>query len=225
MGGHRFRARPLCLAATFLLPVLYAGWVRPRLLTWGATPAEAGGSYPGDDLVPDPDGTSTMAVTLPAPPQRVWSWLAQMGYDRAGWYSWDRLDRGGQPSAGRIVPEWQHLAEGQHLAVSRDGRNWFTVALLEPARTLVLRSSTEMPSGRPFDARSGALPRAYLDGIWAFHLRPAGDGQTRLVVRTRGRSRPRALMAPFDRLAGEPAHFIMQTRQFRNLRTRVSARA
>lgn len=223
MGGYRSRVRLLCLAAVCAAPVLYAGWVRPRLLAWGATPAEAAGDYPGDELVPDADGSSTMAATLPGPPERVWPWLAQMGYDRAGWYSWDRLDRGGQPSAQRIVPEWQHLAEGQHLNVTGDGKNWFTVAVLEPSRTLVLRSSTELPTGRPFDARSGSLPRAYMDGTWGFHLRPADGGQTRLVVRTRGRSRPRPLMAPFDRLVGEPAHFIMQTRQFRNLRTRLSA--
>jgi hypothetical protein len=166
-----------------------------------------------------------MATTLPASPEQVWPWLAQMGYDRAGWYSWDRLDRGGQPSAERIVPEWQNLAEGQHLNVSRDGQNWFTVAVLEPARTLVLRSSTELPAGRPFDARSGSLPRAYMDGTWGFYLQPADGGQTRLVVRTRGRSRPRPLMALFDLLVGEPAHFIMQTHQFRNLYTRVRANA
>lgn len=225
VGGHQLRARLLRLAAACVLPVLYAGWIRPRLLAWGATPAEATGAYPGDDLVPDPDGSSTMAATLSAPPERVWSWLVQMGFDRAGWYSWDRLDRGGQPSAERIVPEWQNLVKGQRLNVSRDGKNWFTVAVLEPNRTLVLRSSTELPSGRPFDARSGSLPRAYMDGIWGFHLRSAGNGRTRLVVRMRGRSRPRPFMAPFDRLVGEPAHFIMQTRQFRNLRTRVSAQA
>lgn len=48
-------------------------------------------------------------------------------------------------------------------------------------------------------------------------------GHTRLVVRTVGRSGPRSLMALPDRLIGEPAHFIMQLRQFTNLRERVVA--
>jgi hypothetical protein len=30
-----------------------------------------------------------------------------MGWDRAGWYSWDQLDRGGPPSAEVIKPDWQ----------------------------------------------------------------------------------------------------------------------
>ena len=88
---------------------------------------------------------------------------------------------------------------------------------------LVLRSNFELPSGRSFDPRSGPLSRAYLDGVWGFHLRPAPGGRTRLVARTRGRSRPQPFMGAVSLLLGEPLHFIMQTRQFYNLRTRVAA--
>jgi hypothetical protein len=211
----------LGLAAVSAAPVLYARWVRPRLLTWGATRDETTGAYPGDELIPGPAHCSTMATTLPAPPERVWPWLAQMGYDRAGWYSWDQLDHGGEPSADRIVPEWQSLAEGQRLNSMAGGRDWMTVAVVEPNRTLVLRSIYQVPSFRTVDPRSGPLPRACVDAIWGFHLRPAPGGGTRLVVRKRGRG-PRAYTWPVS-LLWDPVHFIMQTRQFHNLRTRVGA--
>ena len=60
----------------------------------------------------------------------------------------------------------------------------------------------------------------YLDGIgvWAFYLRSAAGGKTRLVAHTRSKSRPRPFMGAFDLLMGEPLHFIMQTRQFHGLR-------
>jgi proline iminopeptidase len=45
------------------------------------------------------------------------------------------------------------------------------------------------------------------------------------VIRTRSRGRPRLVTRPFGLLVGEPVHFIMQTRQFRNLRARVAAKA
>jgi hypothetical protein len=125
---------------------VYAVWVRPRLLTGGATEDETSGGYAGDEFIPDPAHCSTMATTLPAPPERVWPWLAQMGYDRAGWYSWDKLDHGGEPSADRIVPEWQNLQEGERLNSMANGRNWMTVEVLEPNRTLVLRSIYQLPS-------------------------------------------------------------------------------
>ncbi len=178
-------------------------------------------AYPGDQLVPDPDGGATMATTLPAPPESVWPWLAQMGGDRGGWYSWDWLDNNGEPSADRIVPEWQGLQEGQHLYRVPKGPNSWIVVVLEPGRTLVLHTSYTLPSGHSFDPRSGPQPPAYVDGIWGFHLRPAPGGGTRLVVRTRSRSRPRLLARPLGVLIGEPVHFILQTRQFHNLRRRV----
>jgi hypothetical protein len=65
------------------------------------------------------------------------------------------------------------------------------------------------------DLRPGPLPPARMDAIWAFHLRPAPGGRTRLVIRKRGRG-PRLFTWPVD-LLYDPVHFIMQTRQFHNL--------
>jgi hypothetical protein len=146
-----------------------------------------------------------------------------MGGDRGGWYSWDWLDNNGEPSADRTVPEWQSLDEEQHLYRVPKGPNWWIVVVLEPSRTLVLHMSYTLPAGHSFDPGLGPQPPAYLDGTWGFHLRPAPRGGTRLVVRTRSRSRPRLLARPWDLLIGEPAHFLMQTGQFHNLRRRVGA--
>lgn len=98
--------------------------------------------------------------------------------------------------------------------------NWWNVVVLEPNRTLVLQSSYGLLTGRSFDR---VRPRVYVEGIWGFHLRPAAGGRTRLVIRTRSRSRPRLVARPLALLLGEPVHFTMQTRQFHNLRTRVGA--
>jgi hypothetical protein len=144
----------------------------------------------------------------------------QMGGGRAGWYSWDWLDNNGEPSADRVVPEWQNLEVGRHL---KGPTNWWIVVVLEPNRTLVLQSTYGLLTGRSFNPRSGVLPRVYVEGIWGFHLRSAAGGRTRLVIRTRSRSRPRLFARPFGLLVGKPVHFILQTRQFHNLRTRVGA--
>jgi hypothetical protein len=211
------------IALAFGAGTAYVFALRPTLLCWGATYREAGARYPGDDLIENATSRSTMATSLPAPPEAVWPWLVQMGNDRAGWYSWDLLDNGGRPSTDRIVPEWQDLAVGDRVPAVPSGEIYFRVEVLDPGRTLVLRSDLELPSGRSVDPR-GPLPRAYSDGIWAFHLRPLPDGCTRLIVRTRGRGEPSAANRLFAWLFGEPAHFIMQQRQFRNLRRRVAPR-
>jgi hypothetical protein len=51
-------------------------------------------SLPGDELVPTSRAQSTWAVTIEAPPERVWPWLVQMGQDRAGFYTYEWFENG-----------------------------------------------------------------------------------------------------------------------------------
>ena len=94
------------------------------------------------------------------------------------------MDNAGRPSADHIVSEWQVLEVGQHLyRVPRGPMNWWTVVALEPPRTLVLRTSYGLLTGRSLADRSAPPPRAWVDGLWGFHLQPTARGGTRLVVR------------------------------------------
>ncbi|MBF6299524.1 hypothetical protein IU459_18535 [Nocardia amamiensis] len=159
-----------------------------------------------------------MAVTIEAPASHVWPWLVQMGYDRAGWYSWDRLDNGGRPSADRIHPEWQGIELGDWLTAWSPGgpiAAW-EVAALEPGRFLGLHGRSDL-RGRPFDP-SGPRPRAYTEGLWGFLLVELPGDRTRLVVGGYQAARPRWLQAIADFLLYPPVHWIMQTRQFTNIK-------
>ncbi len=71
VSGDQAGVRLLRLVALCAALALYTLWIRPRMLTWGATSGEAMCRYPGDELVPDPDGGATMAAVLPAPPGKV----------------------------------------------------------------------------------------------------------------------------------------------------------
>ncbi|MEH0548021.1 hypothetical protein OG381_36515 [Streptomyces sp. NBC_00490] len=199
-----------------------AAWsvtVRPRLLRWGATDDELRMTYPGAEIVPAGKRGATMAVTIDAPVSQVWPWLVQMGCDRAGWYSWDRLDNAGRPSADRIHPEWQGIALGDHLASTPSGNTWFEVAALEPQRFLGLRASLNL-WGHPFDPATDR-PRYYSDSLWGFLLSEPAPGRTRLVVSGYAAARPALPAGLANLVVWEPAHWIMQTRQFRRLRQRA----
>ncbi|MBJ7355222.1 MAG: hypothetical protein JHC98_10400 [Thermoleophilaceae bacterium] len=202
-----------------LILVILAIAVRPKLRVWGATREEHEATYPGDDLVPDADPPSTYAATYNAPPAAIWPWLVQMGSDRGGFYSWDRLDNGGDPSADTIHPEWQDLAVGGRIATVPD-RSWFDVPILAPEKTLVLRASLDLGSGLSFNPAE-RRPRAYMDGVWSFHLIPTGENQTRLIVRSVGTSKPPLLAMISDLFFFGPAHWIMQVKQLDELRSRV----
>ena len=209
-------------AATIAAAVvgLYVLAVRPRMLRWGATPQELERPFPGADLIPDGVRSATMAVTLDAPPAHVWPWLTQMGVDRAGWYSWDRLDDFGRRSADRLHPEWQQIAVGDRLLVKPDGSEWWEVAALEPERFLGLRMALDR-RGRPFDTTRPGRPRHFTDSLWGFQLHELPGGRTRLVVSGYWALRPRQLRPLLSVAFLEPSHWVMQTRQFANLRRRV----
>lgn len=93
---------------------------------------------PGDDIVREPMATWTHAITIDAPPERVWPWLAQMGSGRAGWYSWDIVDNGGRPSARATLPAFQHIAPGDVLPSLPGAKTSFVVAKVLPPNDLVL---------------------------------------------------------------------------------------
>jgi hypothetical protein len=137
-----------------------------------ATPFESRRLLPGDDLIAHPLASLTHAITIRCAPEAVWPWLVQMGAgSRAGWYSYDRLDNGRQPSAMRIVPELQHPAIGSIFPALPGVTDGFTLLAIDPERTLTLGWLAS--DGTP-------------EVTWTFALDEVSPGVTRLLVRARG---------------------------------------
>jgi len=116
----------------------YLRLVRPWRQRWGATDDEVRRPLPGDEEIPKPTIQSTRAITIAAPPQDVWPWIAQIGYvayGRAGWYAFDFWDA----NAGRGRSSWRLLPEAQQLQVGlRIGEEGFRVRSFELNQHLVL---------------------------------------------------------------------------------------
>jgi hypothetical protein len=199
------------LSAVITASAVYFLVVRPKVRTWGVDPAEADLPLPGDDLIAEPSHTETRGITINAPPTRIWPWLAQMGYERAGWYSYDTLDNRG-PSTDRILPEFQALKAGDIMPTHPGGG--FRVEVVEPERALVLYMDTDLVRSQAQQAEtegkeepaagtkvSGAMLGASYPEIsasWAFFLQPTDDGETRLIERFRARTP-----------GGSPAHIVL----------------
>jgi hypothetical protein len=113
-GPARLLRPFLVLGAAF--PWAYALVIRPWHLRWGATDEEVEKPLPGDELVPEPVIESTRAITVHAPVEAVWPWLAQLGQDRGGFYSYEWLENlagAWMRNALSIHPEWQHREVGR----------------------------------------------------------------------------------------------------------------
>ena len=142
---------------------------RPWVLNWGATDTEIAMAMPGDKIIADATFNATRAVTVNASAEYIWPWLVQIGYGRAGLYSYDKLDNDGIPSAEHIIPELQDLQVGDSIPI---GPGFYVgVAVLEPNRSMLL----EFPE--------------WAEATWAWALYPDGPNRTRLVTRLRGRPR------------------------------------
>lgn len=206
--------------------VVYALWARPRFMRWGATDEEVDGPFPGAELVQDGHRATTMAVTINLPPEQVWPWLVQLGSGRGGWYTWDRLDNAGRPSARSVHPEWQDLAVGDRLKFSVLGAGLvdaYEVAVLEPNRFLGLYGLSDL-RGHWLDPAQ-PRPAGYMEGLWGFQLKELPGGRTRLVVGGYQTIRPRWL----ERLEGywlyPPVVWIMQAHMLTVLRRNIERAA
>ena len=179
--------------------------VRPWWRSWGVDPTDATLAFAGDDLVPDATVVETRGVEIDAPPDAVWPWLVQMGYNRAGWYSYDAIDMKGA-SVDTILPELQHLAVDDLVPNSPDTA--FVVRSLDPGRSLVLyadektveeqvaaararKEAGEATEATPANLRAAGKMMPAMAGFaasWAFVLQPLDEGRrTRLAERFRVR--------------------------------------
>ena len=167
-------------------------------------------AMPGDELIDSPRVSADRAVDLDAPPDEVFGWLTQMGFGRAGWYSYDWIDNLGRPSADRIHPEWQVRRAGEQMP---GGPIAFDVTHLEAPDHLVLALLDK------------GLPGHHLSFTLAYRLQPLedrSDGATRLLTRARIR-----IDGPAGRVLSKALGFgdgIMVRRQLRGL-TRRCGRA
>lgn len=166
------RSLKLAVAAAAAV-IVYVRWIRPWELRWGATDDELALPGPGDDLVHDADLVATRAVTVHAPPEQVWPWLVQIGRGRAGWYSYDRLDNQGRPSAREILPTYQHMNVSDIVVMGDAKGQPFgpSVLAVDPPNSM-LWGDTEDPHRF----------------TWLWLLRGDGHGNTRLISRVRYRN-------------------------------------
>jgi hypothetical protein len=215
LGAPRIEGRPMTLwtRAGAISGLLCLAWISvaavvwPWSRAWGTAPQEWQMTLPGDRVPRTPQLEIMHGVTINAPPEAVWPWLAQLGQDRAGFYSYDWLERAfgaNVHNVSVIRPEWQIRTVGERVYATDAGymgglfgdRPGWIIDVFEPNRALVLRN-------------------------WgAFVLVSQPDGQTRLLIRsTISHDRIPAWAAALNFTLFELPHFIMQRRMLLGIKS------
>jgi hypothetical protein len=159
----------VCIAVVVLAAIntyVYLRFVRPWQLQWGSTHVEIARMMPGDEIVPDPSFNATRTVTINAPPEDIYPWIVQMGFGRAGWYSYDWIDNLGRPSSSRIIPELQSLRVGDMIPIDPGRKHGFWIKGYVPNEWML------------WGDRHG-------NTTWCWGLYPIDERSTRLVTRVK----------------------------------------
>ena len=225
----------IALVGTAITATAAAGFLvaRREWRTWGIDPVEATRVLPGDDLVADASAVETRGIDLEAPPEAVWPWLVQMGYGRAGWYSYDTIDMD-QASSSVLDPDLPTPEVGDIMPTYPGGG--FVIKTIEPAQALVLYTDREITAQQAADHPVGtASPNLRATGrfmdtatgdfaaSWSFVLEPTERGGTRLIERARARMEAPAGAARVLRPILGFGVFVMMRRQLLGIRERVHA--
>ena len=199
------------MVANFVTPFL-----REARSHWGLDEATARRDYPGDELVPDPRWGWTHGVEIDAPASRVWPWVAQIGQEKGGFYSYQWLENltGCEiQNADRIHEDWPRPVVGGELRLHPKAPP-MKIAAASEGRWFVVHA----PFG-PDIAPSGD-PKAGVS--WLFYLEPLGENRTRFISRFRTRYddtwKNRVLMGP---TTIESVGFMMDRRMLLGVKERV----
>jgi hypothetical protein len=186
---------------------------RPVFLRWGTLAREAYIDLPGDVLPPGKGFQILHATNITATPDQVWPWLAQIGHDRGGFYSYSWLENLfglNIVNADRVVPAWQARAIGE--VVPATPANWLGL-IDEPLGWRV----TQFEPGRVL----------FLENWGAFALVKVGPNTTRLYIRTQGAAGGAASLwwSPVELFVFEPVHFVMQRKMMLGIKQRAEQSA
>lgn len=210
LDGLRGAAR---MGIAFLTPFL-----RARRSRWGVTRTIAARRYPGDDFIAVPRWAWTHGVEIDAPPSVVWPWLAQLGRDKGGFYSYQWLENLAGcdvQNADRIVEAWQHPREGDRLQLHPSAPG-LPIVSVQPGRWMLATAD-----GDPI--ASSAPTDRWVRASWLFWIEPLDDGRrSRLISRYRlASSDDFATRAKFGAGLVEPIGTAMDRRMLLGIKYRA----
>ncbi len=163
-----------------LLPFLH-GW-RVR---WGATDQELARAWLGDELVSHPRSGFTHAITIHAPASRVWPWVAQIGQDKGGFYSYEFLENlvgCNIHNANRLLPGCEEVKPGDILWMHP--KAGVPIELVEPGRGFVMHGLLNTATGESVPP-GAPMPANFVNVSWLFYVTDLGGGYSRFISRWR----------------------------------------
>jgi hypothetical protein len=190
------------IAACVMLRPLF----RPWYSRWGTTSAELTRELPGDEYVSCSHGGYTQAIDIEAPADSVWSWVVQIGQDKAGFYSYELLENMigcNIHNADRILTEYQDIKIGNRL-IMHPKAPLVPVIIVKPGEALVYGGKQDENTAN----------------VWIFQLNEK-QGVTRLISRWSFGYKPGLFNIIAYNCLIEPIAAVMQRRMLLGIKKRA----
>jgi hypothetical protein len=211
---YRSKLRFICegIEGLILLPLILLSWplTRQWFKNWGASTLECSKVWPGDILTPSATKIFTRAINIDASAEIIWSWVVQFGLGRAGFYSYELLER----MIGIPVKNVEVLLPGYQLL------EFNTEIKLHP-------NTPAIPIGDLLEERyicfgeTGNITTNTLDPrrSWSIYIEPLNQKSCRLILRTCIEEiRVPTLGKRLGLVLAEPIDFLMEQRMLRTIR-------
>lgn len=180
------------------------GWMD----TYGATSLEIRDTYPGDELLSAPVIQWTHAITISAPVEKVWPWIAQIGQSRGGFYSYTFIENlfsgdNSYRNASQILPQFQNPQPGEDIITN-------------------MLSIKEVSTEKHFLAAT--VDFLGMGWTWLWYLKPEGMDDTRLIIRMNVQM-PGEPMPPAGLVLFDAGAFVMEKCMLQGIEDRAEGRA
>ncbi len=161
------------MAAAMVTPFL-----RPLRSHWGLDPAVAARALPGDELVADPRWQWTHGIEVEAPAAVAWRWVAQIGADKAGFYSYQWLENipGCDVRNAETVHDDWAVEQGDALLL-HPKMPPLAVEIVVPGSHFVAHAAPEAGTDLDHDR--------WADVSWLFLVEALGPQRSRVISRYR----------------------------------------
>ena len=181
--------------------IVYAVFLRSKIMAWGASADETTMPLIGDDLASGI--SSTRAIAINAPISEVWKWIIQLGADRGGFFSYLFLEK----ALGYKAREENPTLEFQEMKVSRN-----VPGSIDESKSVIKYNFrvVAVETGKSF----------VLENWGAFVLKEINSKQTRLIVRTHEQALSNK-KSKIEDFIFTPLHYIMERRMLMGMKARV----
>jgi hypothetical protein len=186
-----------------------------RRSVWGVDEETAARRHPGDALVPKPAWSWTHGVEINASAKEVWPWVAQIGADRGGFYSYQWLENlagCALRNAETVHPQWE-VSAGDLLVLHPK---------VPPFRVLAKERDHYFIAYAPADERARRAGKPWVEASWLFQVESLGPERSRLISRYRvdlsGEWKNRVAFGP---ALVEPVGYAMDREMLQGVKRRV----